>query len=47
MKWLALTDERQAVDVVYLDFDKAFSTVSHKIVTEKLKHKLDKQTVVG
>ena len=29
-------DEGKAVDVVYLDFNKAFDTVPHNIVVEKL-----------
>ena len=41
-----LVDERQAVNVVYLDFNKAFDTVPHDILVEKpAAHGLDGYTL--
>jgi len=40
-----LVEEGRAVDIVYLDFNKASDTVSHKILIEELiKYGLDEQT---
>lgn len=42
----SLLDEGSAVDALYLNFNKAFATVSHKILINKLiEYTLDKRTL--
>ena len=44
----SLVDEGKAADIVYLDFSKAFDTVSHRSLLGKLAtHGLDRYSLLG
>jgi len=40
-----LVDEGRALDIVYLDFSKAFDTISHNTFTDKAEYMLNEWTV--